>query len=342
MAKREPNILLVTGGDTLQLEKTVAEIVKKRFGEGEVDWVRLDAGADETRRAIEEVRTGSLFTPNKVVLLGNIEKIPKDPPKTKGNLESKSDLEVLTDALPRLGGDILFLMLGTDKKNVPMALLQALGKDRVREISKTTPAQIRAAVLKRCADQQVTMEKDALEWFMDVCGDNAETARREVEKLLLWADESKTITREMCRRLVQTEEEEDIWAITNAVAARDTVLALKTLDRLLAQGDDEIGVTARLIGNFKAMYHCKALEADKVPIAEWAKRVGRQGYALNSAHERSRKFTLEALRRDIHLLREADSDLKGRKPTNPPIYKRLVLERLILDLSQERQTESST
>ncbi len=320
MPKREPNILLLTGGDTLQQEKTAAAIAKKRFGEEEVDWVRLDAGAGETRRAIEEVRTGSLFTPNKIVTLGNIEKIPK------------SDLEVLTGALKRLGGDILFLMLGPDKKEVPKALIEALGKERVREVPKPTPAQIRAAVLKRCADQQVTMEKDALEWFMNVCGDNAEIARREVEKLLLWADESKTITREMCRRLVQTEEEEDIWAITNAVAARDAVLALKTLDRLLAQDDDEIAITARLIGNFKTMYHCKALETDKTPFAEWAKRVGRQGYALKIAQERSRKFTLEALRESLHLLREADADLKGRKPTHPPIYKRLVLERLILDL----------
>ncbi|MFB3787381.1 MAG: DNA polymerase III subunit delta [bacterium] len=334
MPKRDPNILLLTGGDALQLEKNVAEIVKKRFGEAEVDWVRLDAGAGETRRAIEEVRTSSLFTPNKVVLLGNLEKIPKDTPKIRGNLEIKSDLEILAGALPRLGGDILFLMLGTDIKDVPKALIQALGKERVREVPKPTPAQIRAAVLKRCADQQVTMEKDALEWFMNACGDNAETARRELDKLLLWAEEEKAITREMCRRLVQTEEEEDIWAITNAVAARDTVLALKTLDRLLAQEDEEIAITGRLIGNFKAMYHCKALEADKVPFAAWAKRVGRQGYALKIAHERSQKFTLEALRRDIHLLRVADLDLKGGKPTNPPVYQRLVLERLILDLCQ--------
>ncbi|HQH73651.1 MAG TPA: hypothetical protein PK360_16370, partial [bacterium] len=139
MPKREPNILLLTGGDTLQQEKTAAAIAKKRFGEEEVDWVRLDAGAGETRRAIEEVRTGSLFTPNKIVTLGNIEKIPK------------SDLEVLTGALKRLGGDILFLMLGPDKKEVPKALIEALGKERVREVPKPTPAQIRAAVLKRCA-----------------------------------------------------------------------------------------------------------------------------------------------------------------------------------------------
>lgn len=314
------NIRLLIGGDSLQRKHAIADIQNRRYGDIEVEQLFFDAATGDTERAIDEVLSFSLFNPDRIVILDRVDMI------------SKSDLELLVEYASHPRGDTPFLLISSSEKETPSALTKILDKKVVRVLPKTKKAEIQKIVLDRCAAQKISFERDALQFFLEVCGDNVDAAQRELDKLTLWADEEATITLDLCQRLIQTEQDTNVWAITNAVGDKNTAEALKALDLLLSQGDDEVSITGRLISTFRGLYFCKALSTEKTPDAEFGKRLGQSGYGLKMTRQRSERFSIGALRNVVELLRRADNDLKGGRYVPSADHKRILLERLVIDL----------
>lgn len=320
MAGSTSNIRLIYCEDSFQRREAIAEIQKKRYGDEEVECLYFTASAGETPRALEEILSFSLLSPNRIVVLDGLEKVPVD------------HLNALVEYANHPCGDVPFLWMAETEKKTPAALRKAIDKKYVRVLKKTDKSAIRKQVLNRCAEKQVTFDRKALEFFLQSCNGQMDITLRELDKLLLWTDEKGTIGLDLCSRLVQTEEEEDIWAITNAVGDRDAPRALKALDRLLSQGDDEIAITGRLITTFRTLYHFKSLAAEDLSAAEIGKRTGKKDFVLKKNLSQSKGFSLVSLRRAIHMLRQADNDLKGGRAVPSSAHKRIVLERLTIDL----------
>lgn len=310
------NIRLLLGGDSHQRKLVLDEIQQRRYGSGEVERLPFDAASGDTERAIDEVLSFSLFNPDRIVILDRLEKIPKP------------DLELLLNYAEHPRGDTPFLLFSPSEKETPAGLLKILDKKVIRVLPKTNKAQIQKLIRDRCAQQQVTFEGKALGFFLQECGDNVDAALRELEKLLLGTEDKGSITLDLCQRLIQTEQDTNIWAITNAVGDKNTSEALVAIDHLLSEGDDEISITGRLIATFRSMYDCKTLMAEKASDAEMGKRIK----ALNITKQRCQSFSLHALRNCIAQLRRADNDLKGGRSVPSASFKRILLERLVIDL----------
>ncbi|MGC9327367.1 MAG: DNA polymerase III subunit delta, partial [Candidatus Hinthialibacter sp.] len=319
MASSATNIRLLIGGDSLQQKIAVQEIQQRRYGNDEVEQHYFDAAAGETARAVDEVLSFSLFNPNRIVILDHIDQL------------KKNDADILIDYAGHPRGDIPFLLFSISQKETPKALLKVLDKKVVRVLPKTSKGQIQKMIRDRCAERRVEFEQDAMVFFMNLCGDHVETAMRELDKILLWADDQGTITLSLCQKLIQSEQDKDIWAITNAVGDKNASEALNALDLLLSQGEDEVAITGRLISTFRGIYLCKALQAEKVPESQWGGKMGQTGYGLKMTKQRSQKFSLEALRKSIALLRRTDNDLKGGRPISSVAHRRILLERLVIN-----------
>ncbi len=329
MSQIPSNIRLLLAGDSLEREKKIIAIGREFFGSEEVEQIRLSAEAGETARAVEEVLSYSLFAPCRIVIL-----ILKKTLKT-------DDIDILENYAKRPRGDTPFLWIAESEKETPKALIKVLAKECKIILSKTSPAALRKEVQRRCAKHNITLTPDAFKFLMESCGDDAETTLRELAKILLWAEEGKEVDLKSCERIIIPKHDKDIWAITNAVSIKKADLALQAIDRLLNQGDNEIAIVARLNGTFRSLFLCKTLSNENVPDSEWSKHLGRRGYALTKIKSQSKAFSLDSLRKGIQFLRQADIDLKGGKPTNPPSYKRMVLERLVIDLSKTEATTAA-
>ena len=322
MAAPSTNIRLLLGGDSFQRDLALKEIKKRRYGDEETEILRFDASAGDVSSAIEEVVSYSLFNPNQIVVLERIEKTPK------------TDLSFLVEYASKPRGDTPFIFFAPSEKEISKPLVKAIGKTYIRTLPKTTQGEIRKIVQERCDEHNVSFANNAINFYMHSCGDNIDAALRELNKLILWAGEKGTISLELCRKLVQTEEEETIWAITNAVGDKDVQKALQSLDRLLEQGENEVDITRLLIGAFRSMYHCKTLMSEKTPSAELSQRTGKRGYGLTVTQKQTQGFTIDALRNSINRLRRADDEMKGGVYVPSPSHKRILIERLVIDLCQ--------
>jgi len=82
------------------------------------------------------------------------------------------------------------------------------------------------------------IETDALALLATHLGADRDLARREVEKLLLYAGEESPVTAEMVRASISGATPADVFRLSDAIGRRDTAAADRILQQLLEQGED--------------------------------------------------------------------------------------------------------
>jgi DNA polymerase III subunit delta len=162
---------------------------------------------------------------------------------------------------------------------------------------------------------------------------------QELAKLALMAGDEKKITEESVRRSVGGWRTKTTWEMLDAAMDGNVREAMLQLDRLLASGEQPVG----LLGQISASLRRFAAATRLVLQAESARRRINLRDALEQAGIRS--FVLQKAERQLRLLGrqrgaqlyrwllQADLDLKGESAMPP----RLIIERLIVRLSARQE-----
>ncbi len=186
------------------------------------------------------------------------------------------------------------------------------------------------------AARGVRIEPDAAHELVDALGAHMMLVANELEKLVLYAGDKKRITLADVESLVLAAKQRSLYELTDAISSRDPARALEVLDAILSSGDGEeaaIGHLYMLARTFRQMLiilEKNVRDSRAIWQALW------QGFRVPpfAAEDIIRQARRYKSRRDVlyAIRRIARADLELR--SNPP-SKRLVLERLVLDLASE-------
>jgi DNA polymerase III subunit delta len=186
----------------------------------------------------------------------------------------------------------------------------------------------------------VKVDADAARELVDALGGDMMMISGELEKLMLYVAESKQITLGDVETLVLAAKQRSLYELTDAISAKDRVRALEMLDAVLTASAGEeaaIGILYMLARTFRQM----------LVIVERRVRDQRMLWAALWPGFRVPPFAAEDIIRQAHryqskrelmqaIRRVAKTDLALR--SNPP-NKRLLLEKLVLDLAAESKAE---
>ena len=187
---------------------------------------------------------------------------------------------------------------------------------------------------------RVQLPQAAAEMLVELVGAELGLLDQELARLALMVGDDKKISAELVDHSVGSWRAKTTWEMLDAALDGNVCEALAQLDRLLAAGEQPVG----LLGQVSATLRRFAAATRLVLQAETAQRRINIREALEQAGTRS--FVLQRAERQLRLLGrhrgaqlyrwllQADLDLKGES-TMPP---RLVLERLIVRLSAKPQT----
>jgi len=184
------------------------------------------------------------------------------------------------------------------------------------------------------------MDADAARELVDALGGDMMMISNELEKLLLYAADKKQIALDDVEALVSAAKQRSLYELTDAISAKDRVRSLAMLDAVLAAsaGDEgAIGLLYLLARTFRQM----------LIIVERNVRDQRMLWAALWPGFRVPPFAAEDIIRQAHRYKSkrelmqavrwvAKTDLALR--SNPP-NKRLLLEKLVLDLTAESKPE---
>src|SRR5215467_13993214 len=191
-----------------------------------------------------------------------------------------------------------------------------------------------------CTGRTVKIEADGARELVDALGGDMMMISNELEKLILYVGEKKRITLGDVETMVLAAKQRSLYELTDAISSRDRTRALEVLDAILASGDGEeaaIGHLYMLAKTFRQMLvilERNVRDQRMLWAALW------QGFrvppfAADDIIRQARRYkSRRELTRAIRLVAKADLALRSN-----PVSKRMVLERLVIDLTAEPRIE---
>jgi DNA polymerase-3 subunit delta len=187
-----------------------------------------------------------------------------------------------------------------------------------------------------CTTRAVKVEADGARELVDALGGDMMMISNEIEKLILYVGEKKRITLGDVETMVLAAKQRSLYELTDAISSKDRVRALEVLDAILASGEGEeaaIGHIYMLAKTFRQMLiilERNVRDQRMLWAALW------QGFrvppfAADDIIRQARRYkNRRELTRAIRLIAKADLALRSN-----PVSKRMVLERLVVNLTSE-------
>jgi DNA polymerase-3 subunit delta len=207
----------------------------------------------------------------------------------------------------------------------------------VVELARVNEADAMKWAVETAAAAETKLEPDAARELVDALGADMMMLRSEMEKLLLYVSGKGRITLGDVETMVLAAKQRSLYELTDAISQRDRAKALALLDGLLNASDGgedaAIGHLYMLARTFRQMLiilEKNVRDSRAIWQALW------QGFRMPpfAAEDLIRQARRYKSRRDLtralRLIARADVEIRS----NPP-DKRLVLERLVIELASE-------
>ncbi|RED64290.1 DNA polymerase III subunit delta [Cohnella phaseoli] len=285
--------------------------------------VRFDTGETPVDTVIDEAETLPFLVPSKIVLVRDqvlfaagkeSAKIEHRPERLIAYMEQPLESTVLVFTVP-------LEKLDERKKTVKTAK----AKDCVVPFAALQPEELLRWIVKRAASQGRTMEADAADELLRRVGTDMRALAAETDKLCLHAGQGGTVSSSAIRELVPMATEQNVFKLTEQLAALRTAEAISLYHELLKQREEPIKLMALLVRQFRNMLYVKELGGQGYSSQQMASQIGLHPYAAKITAEQARKFSMERLAALLGELADLDYAMKSGK-----IDKTLGLELFLL------------
>jgi DNA polymerase-3 subunit delta len=316
-------VYAVFGDDPYLIHESIDCIVKLVFppGGGDAAVSRFAGPPTPLATVLDEVCTLPFFSRRRVVIVEEA-----DPFVTKYRAELEAYVQNPHDS----GVLVLHVKRWASTTNLAR-LVEELGVS----INCAAPSDgALAAWLPHLAKTRFDAQLDpsASRLLVELVGPEAGVLASEVEKLAVYAGESKRIERTDVTRLVGAGRVETIWKTLDAATLGQGGVALEHLESLLGSGEEPVGVLAAMSVNLLKVHHAGRLRTARLDLDEACRSAGIPVFAFDKTRRQHAHLGPSRVDQLPALLLRADLDLKGGSSLEP----RAILERLLLRLALPR------
>jgi len=308
----------------------------------------FDLGETDLAEVLDRARTPSLMAPFQVFFVRRVKNL-----FGRGSNEEK--LAAIEEYCKNPNPDALVVFVA-DHISIPADVrkMDMQEKERYQRIRDTLGHYCGIVELARveegdavrwitdyCTGRGVKIEADGARELVDALGGDMMMISNELEKLILYVGEKRRITLGDVETMVLAAKQRSLYELTDAISIKDRVRALEVLDAILLSGEGEeaaIGHIYMLAKTFRQMLvilERNVRDQRMLWAALW------QGFrvppfAADDIIKQARRYkNRRELTRAVRLVAKADLALRSN-----PVSKRMVLERLVIDLTTEPKLET--
>lgn len=235
------NIYLLYGEEKYDLNNKV-EKIKKEFSNLEVGvnlfYVNLD-NVDELENITQGV---TFFGSEKLIIIKET--------KLKFNVELLKDLD----------SDIKVIIIedSVDKRTSEYKTLSKIAE--VNEYKHPDEKQMISYIIEILKKYGKKISFDDASYMQNVCGEDKSNIINELQKLVIYADNTDTITKEMIDKVCSKTLNAKIFDVLDFIIGRKKKQAISELDNLLKQKESIIKIYIMLYKQYKQLYQIKLLK----------------------------------------------------------------------------------
>jgi len=309
----------------------------------------FDLAENDLAEVLDRARTPSLMAPFQVFFVRGVKNL-----FGRGSNEEK--LAAIEEYCKNPNPDALLVFVA-DNISIPADVRKMDMQDKERyqrirdtmgqycgivELARVEEGEAVRWITDYCTGRGVKVEADGARELVDALGGDMMMISNELEKLILYVGEKKRITLGDVETMVLAAKQRSLYELTDAISSRERVRALEILDAILASGEGEeaaIGHIYMLAKTFRQMLvilERNVRDQRMLWAALW------QGFrvppfAADDIIRQARRYkNRRELTRAIRLVAKADLALRSN-----PVSKRMVLERLVIDLTSEPKLETA-
>ncbi len=159
--------------------------------------------------------------------------------------------EAVAAALGDLPPDLTVVLIARDK--APPRLLRAVkaADGEVHQFAAPRPAELPRHLVAAAKGLGFRLQPAAARLLVERMGASPVRLDNELRRLALWAGEDGEVTAADLEAMVADSSEAVVWALADALEARDRAAALSTAERLLSQGDNVTGMVYALASRLR-------------------------------------------------------------------------------------------
>ena len=309
--------LLVTGSESLLTARAIDGRRRAALEEEPEAEVNRISGAELADSMLSEVTGGSLFSSHIIAIIDDIGATPPD----------------VVDALVALAkdpGDELCLILSHEGGNKGRGLADKLRKAKIETVSVAAPKpwELPRFCVEEARARKVKLSQEAAGVLVAAVGNDLRALTSAIAQLADDAD-GAPVDEALVQKYFAGRAEVTSFAVSDAVLAGNTSLALERLRWALGTGVAPVLITSAMAGAFRGMG--KYLEA-RGSGADLARRIGVPPFKLKEYQRTSRNWQPAGVAAAIGIIAQADADVKGAA-TNPDY----ALERMVLGILRQKR-----
>ena len=229
---------------------------------------------------------------------------------------------------PLISTCLVFWQKGSVNKNRKIYKAIVAGKGQVLAMNALKGRELNKWLILEAKKMGKVLEARAAEFISFNCGNQLRDLHNELEKLVLYSGEEKTITLAMTEKVITKSSEGNIFSLVDNLSQKKGEEALKELGNLLAIGEPPVRIIYMIARQFRLLLLAKDLKMRGYYEKEIAAELDLHPYVTSKILRQIDKFSFIELERDLELIWE--SDLKMKSGFN----QELTLENLVIALSR--------
>jgi DNA polymerase-3 subunit delta len=270
--------------------------------------IRFDTGETPVDAVIDEAETLPFLVPRKLVLVRDSVLFASG--RESARVEHRPE-RLLTYLKQPMETTVLVFFVPHDKMDERKKLVKSVkADDSAVNFAPLSADELAKWLLKQAERQGRRMEPAAAEELMRRAGTDMNTLAAETDKLCLHAGRTGAVTVQAVSELVPMATEQNVFKLTEELAALRTDRALALYYDLLKQREEPIKLTALLVRQFRNMLHVKELGKQGYSPQQMAGQLGLHPFAVKVTSEQARKFSAERLAELLTELADLDFEMK--------------------------------
>ena len=170
------------------------------------------------------------------------------------------------------------------------------------------------------------LTNEAVNTLISLVGEDLQDLESEINKLILFVDDKKTIDSQDVERLTERIRFEDIYKLLNSIANRDKKNAVKVLMDLETKYEEPLAILNSIIRRFRLIWRAKELMERKVSRELMLKELKVSTGALYYIQEQAKNLQYADIKNILQILFEGDRAIKTSQIPDNQILTKLVLE----------------